>query len=120
MDIGFQGTFFIFCDKWFVVSKIRDLRGRHTGYYCDIVTPLKRSQEGILEVTDLFLDLWVSPELEYKVLDEDEFEQAVKNGLVNEPLREKAQATLKQLMKKVENRRFPPPLVRHLEEKLHV
>ena len=27
--------------KWFAIGKIRNMQGRHTGYYCDIVTPQK-------------------------------------------------------------------------------
>jgi predicted RNA-binding protein associated with RNAse of E/G family len=118
MNTGFQGTFFILRGKWFVVSKIRDVQGKHTGYYCDIVTPLNRSKEGILELTDLFLDLWVSPELKYKVLDEEELEQALEKSSITKLLYKKAKSELRKLVKTVKNREFPPPLVKSLEERM--
>jgi predicted RNA-binding protein associated with RNAse of E/G family len=56
------------------------MQGRHTGYYCDIVTPPRPLDDGEVEVTDLFLDLWVSPDLGYEVLDEEELECALLKG----------------------------------------
>jgi len=68
---GFQIVYFDFFGKWFGVGKIRNLQGKHTGYYCDIVKPPKILADGGVELTDLFLDLWVSPDLRFKVLDEE-------------------------------------------------
>jgi predicted RNA-binding protein associated with RNAse of E/G family len=54
---GFQIAYFEFMGKWFTIGKIRDLEGRHTRYYCDIVTPPKLLDDGGVELTDLLLDL---------------------------------------------------------------
>ena len=64
--------------KWFNVVKVRNLRGEHTGYYCGITARPKLLEDGSVEITDLFLDLWVSPDLRYRVLDQDELEEALK------------------------------------------
>ncbi len=113
----YEIVYFEIFDKWFSIGKIRNLRGEHTGYYCDIVTPPKLSGDWI-ELTDLFLDLWVSPDLRYRILDEDELEEALKKGWINRQLYEKAKKELWKLIRMVEKGRFPPYLVKELERKL--
>lgn len=117
---GFQIVYFELMGKWFTVGKIRDLHGRHTGYYCDIVTPPRLSEDGGVELTDLFLDLWVSPELGYKVLDEGELEEAFRRGWITKLLHDRAIRELKKLVHQVDKRDFPPVQVKRLEEKLRL
>jgi len=114
---GFTIVYFEFVGKWFNVVKIWNKRGEHTGYYCDIVTPPRFSGDW-MELTDLFLDLWVSPDLRYKVLDEDEFEEAFQKGWITQELHEKARKELQKLIRRVENKRFPPAVVKDLERRL--
>jgi predicted RNA-binding protein associated with RNAse of E/G family len=117
---GYQIVYFDMMREWFSVGKIRDLDGQHTGYYCDIITSPRLLEGGVVEITDLFLDLWVAPDLRYKVLDEEELEDALKKGWVTKQLHETAKKELKKLIALVEERKFPPPLVRQLEEKLRL
>jgi len=116
---GFEIVYFEFPGEWFSIGKIRNLQGEHTGYYCDIVMPPRLLDDGI-ELTDLFLDLWVSPDLRYKVLDRDEFEEAFKNGWITNELHEKAKRELQKLIRTVEDKEFPPRIVRDLERKLRL
>lgn len=117
---GFQIVYFELMESWFTVGKIRSLEGRHTGYYCDIVTPPRLLDDGGVELTDLFLDLWVSLNLRYKVLDEDELENALAKGWVRKQLYDKAKEQLGELIETVERRSFPPYQVRYLEEQLRL
>jgi GrpB-like predicted nucleotidyltransferase (UPF0157 family)/predicted RNA-binding protein associated with RNAse of E/G family len=117
---GFPIVYFELIGKWFNVVKIRDLRGKHTGYYCDISTPPRLLEDGSVEVTDLFLDIWVSPDLRYKVLDQDELEEAIEKKWISKDLYVRAKKELKKLIERVEQKEFPPRLVRHLEEKLEI
>lgn len=117
---GFEIVYFELLGKWFTVGKIRNLQGRHTGYYCDIVTPPKLLADGGVEITDLFLDLWVSPDLRFKVLDEKELENAFHKSWIPKQLYEKAKRELKTLIKIVKKERFPPYYVRCLEKKLNL
>jgi predicted RNA-binding protein associated with RNAse of E/G family len=117
---GFQIVFFDLIGKWFSIGKIRDSQGRFTGYYCDIATPPRPLDDGGVELTDLFLDLWVSPELKCKVLDEEELEEALHKGWITRQPYEKAKAELAKLIKLVERGRFPPQLVRRLELELNL
>jgi predicted RNA-binding protein associated with RNAse of E/G family len=117
---GFQIVYFDFIGKWFTVDKIRNMQGRHTGYYCDIVTPPRLLEDGGVELTDLFLDIWVSPDLRCKVLDEEELENAYSKGWVTRQLYEKAKEELKKLGKNINQGKFPPYSVKYLEKKLYI
>jgi predicted RNA-binding protein associated with RNAse of E/G family len=116
LDQGFPITYFELAGEWYTVVKVRDLRGEHTGYYCDIVTPYRLVGNWI-ETTDLFLDLWVSPNLRYKTLDEEELAEALRKGWVSKRLYTKAKAELQRLVQMVENGKFPPLQVKELETK---
>jgi predicted RNA-binding protein associated with RNAse of E/G family len=116
----FQIAYFDLMGKWFDIGKIRDLQGRHTGYYCDIVTPPRQLDDGCVELTDLFLDLWVSPDLRYKVLDEEELEDAFRRGWVTKALCERAKKELSKLIAMVKRGDFPPKHIKQLEEKLNL
>lgn len=117
---GFQIVYFELMGKWFTVGKIRDLRGRHTGYYCDIVTPPKLLDDGGVELTDLLLDLWVSPDLRFEVLDEEELENASRKGWITKQQYYKAKEELAKLVNVVKQGRFPPSHVKFLEKKLKI
>jgi len=116
LQAGFPITYFELVGKWFNVVKVRDLRGEHTGYYCDITAPPKLLEDGSIEITDLFLDLWVSPDLRYRVLDQDELEEALKKRWISKQLCARAKRELKKLVALVEMKDFPPRRVRLLEE----
>ncbi len=118
LSAGFPIVYFELVGKWFNVVRIRDLKGKHTGYYCDISTPPKLLADGSVEITDLFLDLWVSPDLRYVVLDQDELEKALEKEWISKQLYEKAKKELKKLIELVEQKEFPPRLVKRLEKKL--
>jgi len=118
LQAGFPITYFELVGKWFNVVKVRNLRGEHTGYYCGITAPVKLLKDGSVEITDLFLDLWVSPDLRYRVLDQDELEEALKKGWIPEQLHARAKRELKKLVALVEMKDFPPRLVRQLERRL--
>jgi GrpB-like predicted nucleotidyltransferase (UPF0157 family)/predicted RNA-binding protein associated with RNAse of E/G family len=120
LSAGFPMVYFELVGKWFNVIKIRNLQGKHTGYYCDIATPPKLLEDGSIETTDLFLDLWVSPDLRYRVLDDKELDEALKKGWITKQLYQKAKKELKKLAALVEQRKFPPLLVRQLEEGLRL
>ena len=115
---GFPLTYFELVGKWFTVVKVRNLRGEHTGYYCDINTPPKLLKDGSVEITDLFLDLWVSPDLRYMVLDQDELEEALKKGWISKQLYVRAKRELKKLVALVEMKDlYNKELVTKLEAK---
>ncbi len=113
----YMALWFIFPSMWYDIGKIHNPSGTLTGYYCDIISPMKRFEsEGTefvfsVEITDLCLDLWVCPDSSYQILDEDEFEVAVKNGWIDESLAQKAGEELDKLIQLVKRGGFPPEIV---------
>jgi predicted RNA-binding protein associated with RNAse of E/G family len=58
------------------------------------------------EITDLFLDLWINPDGTYEIQDEDEFEDAVRDGAIDAELEKKAWNVLNALIAEVEAGHF--------------
>jgi predicted RNA-binding protein associated with RNAse of E/G family len=104
---NFAVFWFVFSNLWYSVAKVYNLDNEWTGYYCDILKPVKRNVDASgkpnrFEITDLFLDLWINPDGTYEIQDEDEFEEAVQNGAIDAELERKALEVLKALVAEVE------------------
>ena len=79
LDVGFvvlepgdRWTEYFYADRWYNIFEICASDGCLKGWYCNVTRPARISAD---EVTaeDLALDLWVAPDGEMQVLDEDEF-----------------------------------------------
>lgn len=57
---------------WFNIFDIASPDGTRKGWYCNIAEPARISDNQIEQI-DLFLDVWVNPQGETLILDEDEF-----------------------------------------------
>ena len=105
---NFAAIWFVFTGLWYDVGKVYNLNNEWTGYYCDIMKPVKRSIDrtgklDCFEITDLFLDLWINPDGTYEIQDEDEFEEAIQIGAIDTELERKARDVLDTLIAKVED-----------------
>lgn len=103
---NFAAVWFVFTGLWYDVGKVYNLKNEWTGYYCDIMKPVKRSVDvngklNRFEITDLFLDLWINPDGTYEIQDEDEFEEAIQEGAIDATLERKALEVLKALIVEV-------------------
>ena len=117
---NFAAIWFVFTGLWYDVGKVYNLDNEWTGYYCDIMKPVKRrinvaGKLDYFEITDLFLDLWINPDGTYQIQDEDEFEAAVQNGAIDAELERKAREVLTALIVEVESGRME----KHLQEIIH-
>ena len=104
----FAAVWFVFTGLWYDVGKIYNLNNEWTGYYCDIMKPVKRSIDATgkldcFEITDLFLDLWINPDGTYEIQDEDEFEEAIQGGAIDAELEKQAWDVLNTLIAEVES-----------------
>jgi hypothetical protein len=61
-----------YADRWYNVFEIRAQDGHLKGWYCNVTRPARITKDEVA-AEDLALDLWVDPDGETKVLDEDEF-----------------------------------------------
>ncbi len=63
---------YYYTDRWYNIFDIASTQGVRKGWYCNIAEPAFLFEDHIEQV-DLLLDVWVSPEGETLILDEDEF-----------------------------------------------
>jgi predicted RNA-binding protein associated with RNAse of E/G family len=97
---------FIFFKEYFSIMQFLDHAGQVLGVYTDIATPLQRTPDGY-HLTDLCLDLWLTPEGRVSILDEEEFEQACRDGLIAPRLARTARLTLERLLGEIDAGIFP-------------
>jgi predicted RNA-binding protein associated with RNAse of E/G family len=79
LDLGFvvlepgdRWTEYFYADRWYNIFEIRASDGRLKGWYCNVTRPARICGHEVA-AEDLALDLWVAPDGEVQVLDEDEF-----------------------------------------------
>ncbi len=101
-----------FYHEWFSIVELIDSSGTLLGYYCDVLTPL-RKVDGEYYLQDLLLDLWVFPDGSCVELDWDELRDAVRLGMITPSLHQKAEETLSRMVAETQAGVFP---VRYLLE----
>ena len=93
-------------ERWFNIFRFHEPEGDLRNFYCNVATPAVL-RENRLEYIDLDIDVLVNPELNYEILDLDEFaEHTVEFGYPAE-LIENAKASLNELIELIERRQFP-------------
>jgi len=102
-DMPFQGIVFkkndrfietFHTDRWYNIFEIHDREDGHLkGWYCNVGRPAILDGEDQLSYEDLALDLWVTPDGEQVILDEEEFASLE----IDEATRENALEGLAQL-----------------------
>jgi uncharacterized protein len=111
MDLGYvrfePGDRFIewyFSDRWYNIFEIRAHESNvRKGWYCNVTAPATITDEHIM-CRDLVLDLWVSPDGQTLVLDEDEFAE---DTSMDAPMRENARRGLATLIACVREGKAP-------------
>jgi predicted RNA-binding protein associated with RNAse of E/G family len=66
-------------------------------------------------ITDLCLDLWITPDGKYVVLDEDELERALMKHVISSPLARRARRELQFLIHLTKSGRFPPASIMKIQ-----
>ena len=72
LEPGDRWTEYFYADRWYNIFEIRAGDGRLKGWYCNVTRPAHITANEV-SAEDLALDLWVAPDGEMLVLDEDEF-----------------------------------------------
>jgi hypothetical protein len=103
---GTRSTEYYWTDRWYSVFRFREPAGGLRNYYCNINRPAEFDGR-VLAFVDLDIDVLVSPDFTYAVLDEDEFaEHAARYGYTPEVHRRVA-AAREELITLIEARVFP-------------
>jgi protein associated with RNAse G/E len=93
-------------DRWYNVFRFSDPDQKLKKFYCNINVP-PRFDGRVLSYIDLDIDVLVEPDLTYKILDEDDFEQNAKRYPYPGELQTNARAALAELIGLIESKEFP-------------
>ncbi len=111
LESGSDAVWFTFPGRWHDIGRFHRADDTFSGLYANILTPPTFEDEGsVWRTTDLFLDLWLSPEGELSVLDRDQLEEAVREGVVDPATAERAREEVRRL-RTAHGRGTWPPLV---------
>ena len=80
----------------FNVLEFFDTDGQLIAYYSDLTT-LMQKIDGVYHLTDLWLDIWLTPDGNFRELDWDEFEEAIRAGHATAEWQTLARQTMQRL-----------------------
>ncbi|WP_457753596.1 DUF402 domain-containing protein [Thermococcus sp.] len=110
IENGYTMIYFAFIGRNYDVLKVYDEEGNFKGFYVDVLAYTKR-YNNTLEMLDLFLDIFIFPNGEAFLLDEDELEMALNYGLIDKETFDFAYKIANGIMNAVKEKRFPPKIV---------
>jgi predicted RNA-binding protein associated with RNAse of E/G family len=105
-------VWFTFEDAWHDIGRFHDARGNFTGWYANILEPVRFHSPLAWETTDLFLDIWHDRAGRTALLDEDELEEALARGWIDEAAAAAARAEAARLLEAAGAGSWPPPIAR--------
>jgi uncharacterized protein len=93
-------------DRWYNVFRFLEPDGRLRNFYCNVNMP-PEFDGSVLSYVDLDIDIIVSPDLSYEILDMDEFEINAERYQYPLEIRARARRALEELLALIEARAFP-------------
>jgi uncharacterized protein len=111
LETGSEAVWFTMPGVWHDIGRLHRADGTFTGIYANIITPCAFETPTRWRTTDWFLDLWIDPDGRISILDEDEFEDAIAKGYVDETTEARVREEATRLKKWAEAGEWPPPIV---------
>jgi len=103
---GTISTEYYWLDRWYNVFRFSDPAGKLKNYYCNVNQP--PSFDGrVLSYIDLDIDVLVAPDLTYKILDVEDFEENARRYAYPEEVQANAHRALAELTGLIESKAFP-------------
>lgn len=111
LETGSEVVWFTFPGAWHDIGRFHRIDGTFTGIYANVLTPPAFEPENVWRTTDLFLDVWLPPDGTPRVLDREEFHEAIENGWIDERTRLRALEEVDRILEAAVAGRWPPPVV---------
>lgn len=106
ISLGTISTEYYWLDHWYNVFRFSDPDGKLKSFYCNINQP--PSFDGhVLSYIDLDIDVLVAPDLTYKILDVEDFEENAKRYDYPDEVQVNARLALTEVIALIESRAFP-------------
>ena len=103
---GTISTEYYWLDRWYNVFRFSDPDRTLKSFYCNVNTP-PHFDGRVLSYIDLDIDVLVAPDLTYKILDVDDFEENAKRYGYPEDVQVNARRALAELIGLIEAKLFP-------------
>ena len=103
---GTISTEYYWLDRWYNVFRFSDPDRELKNFYCNVNTPPEFDGR-VLSYIDLDIDVLVAPDLTYKILDVDDFEENARRYGYPEEIQANARRALSQLTGLIETKSFP-------------
>jgi len=107
---GYEMLYFAFIGENYDILKVYDKEGNFRGLYVDVLAYTRREKD-TLEMLDLFLDIFVFPNGEAFLLDEDELEMALNYGVIDRETFDFAYRVAREILENLKQGNFPPEIV---------
>jgi predicted RNA-binding protein associated with RNAse of E/G family len=112
LEPGSPVVWFTFPGLWHDIGRFHLRDGTFTGFYANLLTPVRMLAPDEWETTDLFLDVWQDADGRVLLLDEEEFEQAIAAGWLDTDLATRARHEADAITGQAAAGGWPPPIVR--------
>jgi protein associated with RNAse G/E len=103
---GTISTEYYWLDRWYNVFRFSNSDRVLQKFYCNINAP-PQFDGRVLSYVDLDIDVLVEPDLTYRILDEDDFEQNAQRYGYPEEVQENARRALAEVIGLIESKSFP-------------
>jgi predicted RNA-binding protein associated with RNAse of E/G family len=111
LERGAPVVWFTFPDTWHDIGRFHTRTHRFTGFYANVLTPVKFVTPLHWETTDLFLDVWLD-DRGVELLDEDELKRALFGGSIDPADAARARAEAAILLEAAAAGTWPPSVCR--------
>ena len=112
LETGSAIVWFTFPGAWHDIGRFHRADGTFTGLYANLLTPVEGTDRADWTTTDLFLDVWIPARGgEARLLDEEEFADAVERGWLDDATALRARAEATRLVEAAAAGHWPPRVV---------
>lgn len=111
LEDGAPAIWFTFPDADYDVARFHTRDGDFTGIYGNVLTPVEFVSPTEWRTTDLFVDLWINREGDVAILDEDELQDALARGWIDQATARSALTTAQRLADEHAQGTWPPRVV---------
>ncbi len=111
LEDGSLALWFTFPGVWHDIGRFHRADGTFTGLYANLLTPVEIDGR-TWRTTDLYLDVWWPRDGEVTLLDEDELDEAMALGHVDDDTAARVRSEAERILEQAERGAWPPRVVR--------
>ena len=112
LEPGAPAVWFTFPGRWHDIGRFHTRSGSFTGFYANILTPVRFVSPLHWETTDLCLDVWLD-EHGTELLDQEDLTAAIDDGAIPARDADRAREEARTLIEEAAAGTWPPDICRH-------